>query len=188
MHRTERDAKNFFVERIVAQASEESKPLSDTEQWMLRFSEADPEFEVEPAKVDAFEREISQEEYEARIVGLLQRRYRLDVAADRKAADEYRQAFGVLNQGDHYILCMITAALGGHVRRPSPLASMGLTILLIVPALVAIAMGLGVYWVGLTQERASLPNFLATFLGGLVPISLGLYLVRMWRREHGRVE
>ena len=79
-------------------------------------------------------------------------------------------------------------ALGDRARRPSRLASVGLTALLIVPAVVAIAMGLGLFWFGLTQRRPSWGNFLVTFLGGLVPILLGLYLVRLWRREHGRVE
>ena len=185
---TERGALKFFIDKIVSQAAEESEPLSDAQRWMLRYSDSDPDFEVDPGKYDAFERETSDEEYEARIAGLLQRRFRRDVAAHPNAAEEYRQAFGVLNQGDYYILSMIATALGGRVQKPSRLGSIAPTILLIVPAVVAIAMGLGVFWYGLTHQRPSPGDFLVTFLGGLVPISLGLYLVRMCRREHGRVE
>ena len=185
---SERDARRFFVDKVVTQARDEGSPLSAAQQWMLNYSDSDPEFEVDPDKLDTFCREISEEEYEATIAGLLRRRYRRDVAADRNAAEHYREAFRVLNQGDYYILSPIQSALGGAVRRPSALASIGLTALLIVPAVVAIAMGLGLFWFGLTQREPSPGNFLTTVLGGLVLLGLGLYLVRMWRREHGRIE
>lgn len=184
---TERDAQDFFIERIVAQANEESEPLSEAQRWMLRYSDSDPDFEVDPDKYDAFEKETSDEAYEARIAGLLRRRFRRDVAAYPSATEEYRKAFGVLRQGDYHILSMIATALGDSARRPSRVASIGLTALLIVPAVVAIAMGIGLFWFGLTQRHPSWGNFLATLLGGLVPILLGLYLVRLWRKEHGRI-
>jgi len=44
---SQRQAKQFFVERIVAQARREGLPLSSDEEWMLSFSESDPEFAVD---------------------------------------------------------------------------------------------------------------------------------------------
>lgn len=40
LFRSEAEAKSFFVDRIVSQASAEGQPLSDNERWILRFSES----------------------------------------------------------------------------------------------------------------------------------------------------
>jgi hypothetical protein len=52
-------AKRFFVGRIVTQAARDGRPLSDAEQWMLSFSESDPEFVVDPARVERVQNEIT---------------------------------------------------------------------------------------------------------------------------------
>jgi hypothetical protein len=104
-------AKRFFVEKIVAQAELEGSPLSDAERRMLSFSESDPEFVVDPALVQRLEAEISDEDYEAKVAGLVQRSYERDFAEDHGTREMYREAHKVLRQGDHYLLVMIDRAL-----------------------------------------------------------------------------
>ena len=116
MFGTQSEAKRFFVDRIVAEAAAELKPLSDSERQMLSFSESDPEFVVDPALVKKLAAEISDEEYERKIAGLLKRAYQRDLARDSAVRDSYREAYAVLNQGDHYLLIMINRALGGKLR------------------------------------------------------------------------
>jgi len=83
---------------------------------MLSFSESDPEFVVDPALVNKLAAEISDEDYERKIAGLLKRAYQRDLARDSAACDMYREAYAVLNQGDHYLLIMINHALGRQLR------------------------------------------------------------------------
>jgi hypothetical protein len=109
-------AKRFFVDRIVAQAVTEGKPLSGDEQQMLSFSESDPEFEVDPALVERLQSEISDDAYEAKVAGLLEASVEHDVASDVTARDRYRDAAAVLDQGDHYVMVMIDRALGRALR------------------------------------------------------------------------
>jgi hypothetical protein len=109
-------AKSFFVDKIVKQAVNDGAPLSDAERQMLRFSESDPEFVVSPALVEKLQAEISDEDYETKVAGLLERSWRRDVESDSTTPDVYREAFRVLNQGDHYLLIMIKRALGRHLR------------------------------------------------------------------------
>lgn len=78
---------------------------------MLSFSESDPEFVVSPAPVEKLQAEISDEEYEAKIAGLIERAWKRDVESDSSARDAYREAFTVLNRGDHYLLVMSSTAI-----------------------------------------------------------------------------
>lgn len=110
------DAKRFFVDRIVTEATAERSPLSDAGSQMLSFSESDPEFIVDAALVDRLAAEISDEDYEAKVAGLLERIYKRDVARDPAARDTYREAYTALNRGDHYLLVMIDRALGRQLR------------------------------------------------------------------------
>jgi hypothetical protein len=109
-------AKRFFVDKIVAQAAAEGSPLSDAERQMLSFSESDPEFVVDPALVRQLEAEISDQQYEAKVAGLVQRSYERDAAHDNGTRDAYRDAYTVLRQGDHYLLVMIDRALKAQLR------------------------------------------------------------------------
>lgn len=62
------------------------------------------------------EAELSDEDYEAKISGLLARGFAVDLAADPRARDMWQQARAVLAQGDHYILIMIDHALGAKLK------------------------------------------------------------------------
>jgi hypothetical protein len=109
-------AKRFFVEKVIAQAATEGVPLSDAEKRMLSFSESDPEFVVSPELVEKLQAEISDDVYEAKVAGLIERAWRRDVKADSNAHGVYRAAFTVLGHGDHYLLVMIERALRRHLR------------------------------------------------------------------------
>jgi hypothetical protein len=109
-------AKRFFVDKIAAQAETEGIPLSEAERQMLSFSESDPEFAVDPALVEKLQTEISDEDYEAKIAGLLERSWKREVETDSDAESLYREAFTALSQGDHYLLIMINRALRSHGR------------------------------------------------------------------------
>jgi hypothetical protein len=94
--------------------------LSDAERRMLSWSESDPEFTADPQDaVQLAERlasETSDEEYEEKIAGLLDRRFAEEVAGDPGAQGDWRHAASVLNQGDHYIAIMINRGLGARLK------------------------------------------------------------------------
>jgi hypothetical protein len=108
-------AKHFFVEKVIAQAATEGVPLSDSEQRMLSVSESDPEFVVSPG-LEKLQAEISDDAYEAKIDGLIERAWKRDVESDSNSRTVYREAYTVLSQGDHYLLVMIDRALQRHLR------------------------------------------------------------------------
>jgi len=116
MFATQAEAKQFFVERVLAQARAEQLQLSSAEQGMLSWSESDPSFTPDPALVDQLASEVSDEEYEGEIVGLLERSYRRDLTADTAARDRYREAYSVVTRGDHYLVVMIRRAVGRYLR------------------------------------------------------------------------
>jgi len=109
-------AKRFFVDRIVAQATKEGHPLSENERWMLSFSESDPEFVVDQSRVAALAAEISDADYESKVAELAKRACASEIASNPDALADYRDAFRVLNQGDHYILIMLKAGLSKRLR------------------------------------------------------------------------
>ena len=116
MFATQGEAKRFFVERVLAQARAEQVALSPAEQGMLSWSESDPAFTADPALVEQLAAELSEEAYEAKVAGLLERSYQRDLTSDGTVRDRYREAYSVLSLGDHYLLVMIRRALGRHVR------------------------------------------------------------------------
>ncbi len=118
MFHTVREAKDFFISRIVEQANREHHPLSDVEKRMLSFTETAPEAspglmetvaEFEPAHDDA--------KYEQKIAGLLNRAYRADLDRARQTREGdprliYGQALGLLRTEDHYITIMVEQGIG----------------------------------------------------------------------------
>jgi hypothetical protein len=178
-------AKTFFVDRIVGQARAEMHPLSENERWMLRFSESDPEFRVDLARVSEFETEISASDYENKIVGLIQRAYQRDIEADSGAQALYREASLALHQGDHYLLIMIDQVLGpvvnGHLAS-SVLRFFGrvaLFAVLVLPGSLAMLFAIGVAVGALTGQIPALSLIGSLALGGM-----GYYLFHLWRREY----
>lgn len=110
-------AKAFFVDRVVAQAIEEGSPLSKAESYQLNWTEVEPGFEMDPELDAKFEQETDAQTYEEKIRGLVERAYLADVAVDEAAREGYRAAHEVLGKHDYYVLIMIDAAIGPHLRK-----------------------------------------------------------------------
>ena len=79
------EAKRLFVEKVLTQARIEGVPLSDAERQMLSWSESDPGSVVDPQRPEQLAAEISDEEYEKKVTGLLARRFAAEVAAEPAA-------------------------------------------------------------------------------------------------------
>lgn len=116
MVRTQSEAKRFFVDKVVARARAEQVPLSDAER-QISWSESDPDFIVDPGLPPQLASEMSDEEYEKKVVGLLDRNFAADAEVSRERADQWKQAAAVLREGDHYILVMLDEAVGGRLKR-----------------------------------------------------------------------
>lgn len=116
MVESENHAKRFFADRIIHQAICEGTPLSSAERRMLLWSETDPEFLADPQLVVGLATEMSDDEFEAKICGLLQRAFQADRGVDPRVRDRWRRALAVLEQGDHYISIIIDRALGSKLK------------------------------------------------------------------------
>jgi len=188
---TEGEAKRLLVEKIVARAAAEGNPLSSAQRWMLSFSESDPEVAVDPDLVARCEAEISADEYEAKVTGLLQRSYEHDLTSGSVARDLYREAHAKLAEGDHYLLVMVAAALGPpraawRAVSTGPIAalrSLGWFALLALPGTLGLLLAAVLAW-GLIWERTfSAPQTMVVALVAMVLAAGGAYLIRLWHRE-----
>ena len=110
-------AKQFFVEKIVAEAAAQKVPLSRAEQYMLSWSESDPDFKQDPALTAAFETETSDKDFEGKLVPLIRKAYARDVDFQSTARVRWRDAYAALNEGDHYLLVMLKDALGWRLKK-----------------------------------------------------------------------
>jgi hypothetical protein len=117
MVHSQTEAKRLLVEKVVTQARVEGVSLSDGERTMLSWSESDPDFVVDPQLPARLAAEMSDEEYEKKVTGLLARRFATEVNANPAAEAQWKQAAEVLHQGDHYILVMLDAAIGSRLKR-----------------------------------------------------------------------
>jgi len=111
MVQTQSEAKRYFVDKVLRQARSEGVTLSDAERRMLSWSESDPDFNVDPELSDQLSAEMSDQQYESKVTGLLERRFAADAAEDPGSREAWQQAYTVLAQGDHYILIMIDQAV-----------------------------------------------------------------------------
>jgi hypothetical protein len=113
---TETESRQFFVEKIVQQAQREGVSLSDDERQMLLWSESAPDSVADPELAERLAAEISDADYESKIVGLLGSSFERDTAVDPGAKKVWGAALSVLRRGDHYILVMINEAVGKHLK------------------------------------------------------------------------
>ena len=87
---------------------------------MLGWSELDPDSPLSAdeatALIDELASQMSDDEYEAKVAGLLQRAYQRDVGSDTARKAIWKTAYAKLNEGDHYIVVMLDRALGRKLR------------------------------------------------------------------------
>jgi hypothetical protein len=104
---TEREAKEFLIARIMAAANRDGIELSEVERKMLYFSETGWTL---PGMLDLnaeFEREYNNEEYEAKIAGIIRRIERTNAASGEDDQLLWDDAIVKLSEGDHYLLILI---------------------------------------------------------------------------------
>jgi hypothetical protein len=97
-----RDAKEYLINRIVAQSSQDGVSLTDIERKMLYFSETHWTLPDMMQVNSEFDQNYENDQYERKIAGLV-RRIR-EAGEDRKSWDE---AVRRLRSEDHYLLVLI---------------------------------------------------------------------------------
>lgn len=103
-----RDAKEYLIGRIVAQADRDGVALSDIERKMLYFSETGWTLPDMMAVSREFDETYDQDEYERKIGGIV-RRIR-DEQDDGDDDEDWDRAVERLAGEDHYLLVLIAAA------------------------------------------------------------------------------
>jgi Leu/Phe-tRNA-protein transferase len=109
---TQTEAKKFFVEKIILEANQQGIFLTESQRYMLSWSESDPNFKINAAMNTTFKNENTDYEYEKMIRKLMKKAFERDTKTDKILRDDWRKAYSVLKKGDHYILVMLKDALG----------------------------------------------------------------------------
>jgi hypothetical protein len=102
-----REAKEYLIGRIVEEAGLERVPLSDTERKMMYFTATGWTLPAMMEVNEVFEQDYDDAEYEAKI-GELSRKARAR-AKETGELDRWKEAVGVLEQEDHYLLVLLSA-------------------------------------------------------------------------------
>lgn len=105
-----REAKEFLVARIVAEAQREEVPLSEVERKMLYFTETAWTLPDIMEVNEQFDREYNAAEYEKKIAGLIRKARKRARKEDKKEFDEWSAAVRRLSKEDHYLLVMTQQA------------------------------------------------------------------------------
>jgi hypothetical protein len=114
---TIRDAKEYLIGRISAQADKDGVSLSDVERKMLYFSETGWTLPNMMAISDDFDRNYKQNEYEAKIGGVI--RHVRDGDSGKHGDDGWNEAVKRLRGEDHYLLVLIDEGYNVAAKRPS---------------------------------------------------------------------
>src|SRR5580692_859182 len=121
MHRfsNAREAKEFLISRIVAEAQRENVTLSEIERKMLYFSETAWTLPDIMDVNDEFDKKYDQDAYEKRISQLIKK---VISRARKQNPEEFKawiEAIRHLRKEDRYLLVMVDQARVGSVFRPS---------------------------------------------------------------------
>ncbi|MGB6134265.1 MAG: hypothetical protein WBG54_20985 [Acidobacteriaceae bacterium] len=104
---TARDAKEYLIGRILAQADRDGVPLSDVERKMLYFSETGWTLPDMMAVSRDFDQNYEQDQYESKIGQVIQR---IQDQPGSNGADNWNEAVCRLREEDHYLLVLIDGA------------------------------------------------------------------------------
>jgi hypothetical protein len=105
-----REAKDFLISKIVAEAQCENIPLSEVERKMLYFTESGWTLPDIMKVNEDFDREYDQDDYEHKIAKLVAKADKRIRKGSREDYDKWWAAIRFLQQEDHYILVMIRLA------------------------------------------------------------------------------
>ncbi len=184
---TESEAKLFLVGKIVACAIAEGVPLSDYERRMLEFSEStlDRPSDSQAGGSSLLDPDDFGEEFEERMADLLRRAYELDTSSNNGAQQAYRDALAALGGCDQYIswvaqLAGLGPAMPEWLRLLKPV---GLFVLLVVPALVAVLIAGAGLWAAVGQASRSPEETAGMSVVAIVFAGFGAFLFALWLRE-----
>jgi hypothetical protein len=104
---TVREAKEYLVRRILAQAKQDGVPLSDVERDMLYFSETGWTLPNMMTVSEDFDQNYDQDEYENKIGQIIQK---IRDQPDAKLDNRWNEAVHRLREEDHYLLVLIDGA------------------------------------------------------------------------------
>jgi len=99
-----REAKDFLVQQISAQASLEGVPLPEIEKRMLYFTEGKSAVEDPVSLNNEFEAQCDTAKYEKKISRLMKHAYKRLKKEDAASQHTWDEAIRTLRKGDHYIL------------------------------------------------------------------------------------
>ena len=114
---TERQAKEYLVERIIAEAQREKVPLSEIERKTLYFTESGwtlPNIREINAEV---ERDYDNEDDEQKIAALVREIDKQNETAGGDEQSKWDDAIVKLAEGDHYLLVLIGLGRSSPARR-----------------------------------------------------------------------
>jgi len=111
------DAKEFFVQKVLEQATMGNIPLSDVEKQMLLWNETDPNFYGNHELNERFEKEISPEEYEKKITKLIRGCYDDDLRINNIEKGTYKRAYKAIKSKKYYIFIMVDRAIGKDINK-----------------------------------------------------------------------
>ncbi|MGA2849792.1 MAG: hypothetical protein ABSE46_12410 [Terracidiphilus sp.] len=104
-----RAAKDYLAGQIVDEAKRQGVPLSEVERKMLYFSETDATLPDMMKVSEEFDRDYDQDEYEAKIAGLVRGIEARDETRSEEEKETWYDAVLKLCDGDHYLLVLINA-------------------------------------------------------------------------------
>jgi len=105
-----REAKEFLISELVAEAQRENVPLSEVERKMLYFTESGWTLPDIMKVSEDFDREYDQAKYEQKIAKLVTKADRRIRKGSGDDYDRWRAAIRFLQREDHYISVMIRLA------------------------------------------------------------------------------
>jgi hypothetical protein len=89
-----REAKEFLISKIVAEAQRENAPLSETERKMLYFTESGWTLPDIAQVSEQFDREYNQDDYEKKIARIIAKAYKHILQESRVEYDRWWGQFG----------------------------------------------------------------------------------------------
>ena len=115
---TEREAKQYLVEQIEAEAAHQGIALTDVERKMLYFSESGWTLPGIMQVNEEFERDYDEAAYEQNIAGLVNALESRNAAGNPRAQADWDSAIVKLGEGDHYLLVLIQGAANQSPQSP----------------------------------------------------------------------
>jgi hypothetical protein len=107
---TGREAKEFLISELVAEAQRENVPLSDIERKMLYFTESGWTLADMMEVYADFDEQYDQPKYEQKIAKLVTKAYKRICKSSRDDYERWWAAIRFLQREDHYLSVMIRTA------------------------------------------------------------------------------